>query len=251
MHPTSYHYFPVTWPYLVAFFILLIVSFVMVFVLRYAYTRMGVPTRYVLIVLLCSLIGSQINVPVAQLPPEKVVSDQIVSYHGIRIVIPEVENWPATIIAVNIGGAFIPFCLSIYLMIKNRLYIASVVGVTIVALVVHMLAEPVHGVGISVPVYIPPIVSAIVAVCLAWRQAPPLAYIVGSLGTLIGADLTNLDKVQGLGAPIASIGGAGTFDGIFVTGILAVLLSPATARPVERESREIEQDQSEPMLMRD
>jgi uncharacterized membrane protein len=52
-----------------------------------------------------------------------------------------------------------------------------------------------------------------------------LAYISGSLGTLIGADLLNLDKLQGLGAPIASIGGAGTFDGIFVNGILAVLIA--------------------------
>jgi uncharacterized membrane protein len=45
------------------------------------------------------------------------------------------------------------------------------------------------------------------------------------MGTLIGADLTNLDKVRGLGAPVASIGGAGTFDGIFLTGIVAVLLA--------------------------
>jgi uncharacterized membrane protein len=45
------------------------------------------------------------------------------------------------------------------------------------------------------------------------------------MGTLIGADLTNLDKIRGLGAPVASIGGAGTFDGIFLTGILAVLLA--------------------------
>ena len=55
------------------------------------------------------------------------------------------------------------------------------------------------------------------------------------MGTLIGADLTNLDKVRGLGAPVASIGGAGTFDGIFLTGILAVLLAsifhPAPAPP--------------------
>jgi uncharacterized membrane protein len=64
------------------------------------------------------------------------------------------------------------------------------------------------------------------------RNAPPLAYIAGGLGTLIGADLTNLDKVRGLGAPVASIGGAGTFDGIFLTGILAVLLASLyTPRP--------------------
>lgn len=60
---------------------------------------------------------------------------------------------------------------------------------------------------------------------LSRRAAPSLAYIAGSLGTLIDADLLNLGKVAGLGAPIASIGGAGTFDGIFLTGILAVLLA--------------------------
>jgi Protein of unknown function (DUF1614) len=62
-------------------------------------------------------------------------------------------------------------------------------------------------------------------------RGSPLAYIAGSLGTLIGADLTNLDKVRGLGAPVASIGGAGSFDGIFLTGILAVLLASLYARP--------------------
>ena len=60
----------------------------------------------------------------------------------------------------------------------------------------------------------------------------PLAYIGGSMGTFIGADLLNLDKVQGIGAPVASIGGAGTFDGIFLTGILAVLLASIFSPPV-------------------
>jgi uncharacterized membrane protein len=55
--------------------------------------------------------------------------------------------------------------------------------------------------------------------------APALAYISGSAGTLIGADLLNINNLQGLDAPVASIGGAGTFDGIFMTGILAVLLA--------------------------
>ena len=63
------------------------------------------------------------------------------------------------------------------------------------------------------------------AIVLARDQAAPLAYIAGSLGTLIGADLSNLGQVRGLGAPVASIGGAGTFDGIFLTGILAVMLA--------------------------
>ena len=87
------------------------------------------------------------------------------------------------------------------------------------------MATPVPGVGIAVPTFIPPLLAAGVALTLSRRSAPALAYIAGSLGTLIGADLLNLGRVQGLGAPIASIGGAGTFDGIFMTGILAVLLA--------------------------
>ena len=68
-------------------------------------------------------------------------------------------------------------------------------------------------------------VALVIALIFSWKNAPTLSYIVGTLWTLIGADLTNLEKLQGLGAPVASIGGAGTFDGIFLTGILAVLLA--------------------------
>jgi uncharacterized membrane protein len=83
----------------------------------------------------------------------------------------------------------------------------------------------VPGLGIAVPVFVPALATAIVAMLMSRQYAAPLAYIGGSLGTLIGADLTNLDRVRGLGVPVASIGGAGTFDGIFLTGILAVLLA--------------------------
>jgi uncharacterized membrane protein len=127
--------------------------------------------------------------------------------------------------------------LSVYLLIKNELYVRGILAVAVVTLVVYHLARPVRGVGITVPTFVPPLVAAGVAMALAWRQAPPLAYIAGSLGTLIGADLLNLDKVQGLGAPVASIGGAGTFDGVFLTGILAVLLSPVVGPPRPRQPR--------------
>jgi uncharacterized membrane protein len=76
-----------------------------------------------------------------------------------------------------------------------------------------------------VPVFAPALGAAVASLLLAREHAAPLAYVTGSLGTLIGADLLNIDKIGDLGAPVASIGGAGTFDGIFLTGILAVLLA--------------------------
>jgi len=119
----------------------------------------------------------------------------------------------------------IPTLLSLYLLVKTGLYGRALIAVAVVTAVVHWLAYPVKGMGIAVPVFIPPVVAAAAALALSRRAAPPLAYICGSLGTLIGADLLNLGRIQALGAPIASIGGAGRFDGIFMTGILAVLLA--------------------------
>jgi uncharacterized membrane protein len=154
-----------------------------------------------------------------------VLSGEEIVFFGMRYVIPWVEEWPRTILAVNVGGAVIPTLLSLYLLVKNGRYSRSLAGVAIVAAVVYVLAQPVRGVGIAVPMFIPPLLAVGVAWLLDRQAAPSLAYIAGSLGTLIGGDLLHLGDLQGLGAPIASIGGAGTFDGIFLSGILAVLLA--------------------------
>jgi uncharacterized membrane protein len=94
-----------------------------------------------------------------------------------------------------------------------------------VTYVVYKVARPVPGVGIATPMFVPPIVAALAGLILNYEWAAPTAYVAGTLGTLIGADILHLDKLKTLRAPVASIGGAGTFDGIFLTGILAVLLS--------------------------
>jgi uncharacterized membrane protein len=45
------------------------------------------------------------------------------------------------------------------------------------------------------------------------------------MGVLIGADILRLKDIREMGPPYAAIGGAGTFDGVFLTGIVAVLLA--------------------------
>ncbi len=233
MHASSLHYFPLAWPFLVALFCLfvLVVALVEFHILGRVFRRIGIPPRYVLAVLLCTLLGSAINIPVAELQPETMVTNHVVDFFGVRYVIPVIRESPGTIIAVNVGGGVVPTIVSLYLLMRNRFYVRGIGAVAIVALVVHQLAYPVRGMGIGVPMFLPPLVAALAAMALSWKNAPPLAYVAGSLGTLIGADLLNLDKIQGLGAPIASIGGAGTFDGIFLAGVLAVLLSPIARTP--------------------
>jgi uncharacterized membrane protein len=230
------HYFPITMAFLlflVLLFIFLIIA-IEVGVLSYAYRRMGVDRRYVFSLLMISLLGSYINIPLFELPPEQILSNSFVDFFGMRHIIPMAKDWPATILAVNVGGAVIPAFLSMYLGLKNKLYGKSVVSVAIVAILVYFMAHPVRGVGIAVPVFIPPIAATAVALIFSPKYAPALAYICGTMGTLLGADILHFGDIRGLGAPVASIGGAGTFDAIFITGILAVLLASVMTKNAEK-----------------
>jgi uncharacterized membrane protein len=202
-------------------------------ILRYAYMKLGLGPGMAMLLLLGSLIGSYFNIPVTVLPGQNIRSGEIIDFFGMQYVVPVVQHWPGTVLAVNVGGAVIPTAMSTYLVLRYQLWLRAAIAVIVVALVIHAMATPVRGVGIAVPVFAPVVVTAILAFLLSREYAAPLAYIGGSVGTLIGADLMNLDRINGLGAPVASIGGAGTFDGIFLTGILAVLLAglAAPSRP--------------------
>jgi uncharacterized membrane protein len=232
-------YLPMT-PGLFSILVVLFVGLVILIqlrILRYAYMRLGIGPGAALLLLFGSLIGSYFNIPVAVLPETHVRSNEVVDFFGMRYVVPLVAQWPGTVLAVNIGGAVIPTLMSAYLVIRYQLWLRAVLAVIAIAFVIHSMATPVHGLGIAVPVFAPVVVTAILAFILSREYAPPLAYIGGSMGTLIGADLLNLDKINGLGAPVASIGGAGTFDGIFLTGILAVLLAGVAAPTRMRPAR--------------
>ena len=220
-------YLPLT-PGLFSILVLLFVGLLILIqlrILRYAYMRLGIGPGMALLLLFGSLIGSYFNIPITVLAGPAVKSGQIVEFFGMRYIAPVVVAWPGTVLAVNVGGAVIPTVMSAYLMFRYQFWLKATLVTAAIALVIHSMATPVPGIGIAVPVFAPVMTTAILAFLLSREYAPPLAYIGGSMGTLIGADLMNLDKITGLGAPVASIGGAGTFDGIFLTGILAVLLA--------------------------
>ncbi len=216
-----------TLPFLLLLFSLLAVFalLVEVQVLAYAYRKIGVRSRYVFAVMLLSLLGSGVNIPLYSVPVEHLRPAQVVSAFGRAYVVPEIVHQGATVIAINVGGALIPILVSIYLALRTRMYWRMLAGVLIVALIVNRLAQIVPGVGIVVPMFVPPLVAAGVALLLAFRRAPPVAYVSGSMGALIGADILNLRNIAELGAPVVAIGGAGTFDGVFLTGIIAGLLA--------------------------
>jgi uncharacterized membrane protein len=225
-------YVPLALPFflfLVGVFLFLVVL-IQIHALQYAYAKLGLSSSVALLLLLASLIGSYFNIPLTELSEHEVRSGEIIQIFGMRYVVPVVTDWPKTVIAVNIGGALIPTLLSFYLLQKNQVWIPALVATLVVTVACYFLAEPVPGIGIAIPSLVPPLIAAIAALIVTRTNAAAVAYIGGSVGTLIGADLLNLGKVQGLGAPVASIGGAGTFDGIFLTGIIAVLLASLSAR---------------------
>lgn len=225
-------YVPLALPFflfLVGLFFFIVVL-IQLQVLQYAYSKLGLSSGAALLLLLASLIGSYFNIPIAELPEREVRSGQVVDFFGMRYVVPLVTDWPKTVIAVNVGGAVIPSLLSLYLLLKNWIWGSAAIATLIVTIACYLLAQPVAGIGIALPFLAPPIIAAMAALLVARTNVAAVAYISGSLGTLIGADLLNLGRIQGLGAPVVSIGGAGTFDGIFLTGIMAVLLASFTGR---------------------
>jgi uncharacterized membrane protein len=217
-------------PFGAIFFLLLLVLAVLVFVvevriLAYAYRKIGVRPRSVFAVLLLSLLGSYVNIPLYRVPVARVVPPHAVSAFGWTYVVPATVERGVTVVAINVGGALLPIVLSLYLVVRTRMYGRMLLGTIIVAAVVHPMARIVPGAGIALPILVPPLIAAGVGLLLSLRRAPPLAYVAGCMGTLIGADLLNLGEVARMGAPVVSIGGAGTFDGIFLTGIIAGLLA--------------------------
>lgn len=199
---------------------------------------LGVSPVIVLIIFIASLLCSHINIRVGEIKSKKpVLAYREVYFFGIKWYLPEVRYGSKTIVTVNVGGALIPILFSLYLLFYtvpiyevNTLvaYLKILIAFIIVTIVVHSVAKPIKGLGIATPSLIPPLTTAVVAAILysIYIKTNPfiIAYIAGTLGTLVGADLLNLNKISELGSPIVSIGGAGTFDGIYMTGIMAVLL---------------------------
>ena len=221
---------PLTFLFMIIFFFAVLFFFAMVQIniIALAFARIGIPSQYIFAALFASLFGSLINIPVKKIPQEIMTDERRVSFFGFRHVVP-VRMRNETVIAVNVGGAIVPAILSIYLLFKTGVWGSALVATGLMTIVTFRLARPVKGIGIALPAFLPGVVAALISVIIAYNYAPVVAYIAGTMGTLLGADILNLKKISGLGAPVASIGGAGTFDGIFLNGILAVLLAALVA----------------------
>ena len=200
--------------------------FVQIGVVTVAFDKLGLSQDSAILLLITSLVGSGINLPLftvdATGKPDPRWAERMRWMASLyRNLDPK-----KVLIAINVGGGIIPVAFSVYLLNHNPLAPLTVLAaVAIQTGICYAFSRPISGVGIGMPIFIAPISAAITAVTLAPENSAPLAYIGGTLGVLLGADALRLRDVRGLGSPLASIGGAGTFDGVFITGLVAVLLA--------------------------
>jgi uncharacterized membrane protein len=213
-------------PISLALFILFLLLIPLLFALApaVAFAKLGLnPLLGYAFFILC-LLGGSINIPVyreefASREPFDELWSHFHAYFGIR---PPVIR--ERVIAVNFGGAILPGLLCLYLMPAVP-FTRTILATTVTTAAAYLLSRPVKGIGIVMPAFVPPVIAAITALAIAREHAPQLAYISGVMGTLIGADILRIPQIKKIGAPFLSIGGAGVFDGIYLVGIVSVLLA--------------------------
>jgi uncharacterized membrane protein len=204
---------------------ILITLFVFIFLglVGAGFSRIGFSTQAVILLLLAVLAGSFINIPLfTSESREPVITDAYVTVFGMTYRVPAAAvGSRKTVVAINVGGALIPSIISLYLLWRfPDVFGFALIGVVLVASISHLVSRPVKGVGIVSPALVSPLVAAFYTI-LILTQVPSidngfaLAYVSGVLGTLIGADLTNLRAIKEVGAPVASIGGPGLLMGCF------------------------------------
>jgi len=215
--------------YLLLFLVLgvFLATIIQLQLLSIAFQKLGLSPHGALLLMLGALIGSSINIPVARVtttadfPP-----DLSIPRRGRIWPTADLSQTGQTIIAVNLGGCLIPVGISLYLVIRQLVNpLDLLLALLVVTTASYVFSRPIPGIGIAMPALLAPLVTVATALMLAPENAAPLAFSSGVLGVLLGADILHLREIRRMGIRIASIGGAGTFDGVFLTGIIAVLLA--------------------------
>lgn len=212
--------------FLFVFVLAVLVAFIHVGILRVAFEKLGLSETAAFAMLFASLLGSTINIPLFTIDAREPFHEPVEMPKFGLLRWPQMRFDNKTLVAVNVGGCLVPLAFSLYLLAMHDVPILkAMLIVAIVAALSRGFSQPVPGIGIAMPIFIAPFSSALLALTFDPTHSAPLAYIGGSMGVLIGADLLRLNDIRYLGSPFASIGGAGTFDGIFLSGIVAVLLA--------------------------
>ncbi|MFO7838507.1 MAG: DUF1614 domain-containing protein [Desulfosalsimonadaceae bacterium] len=217
---------------LAAFFgLLILLPLFLADIMITALSRLGLSPEASLLAALGIFLGGMINIPVRRLRRTQVLESNVFGMFGFERMFPgRVRRAPYTVIAVNFGGCVVPVIITAYELIRISTFglynlVLTLVAVAINVFACYHLARPIPRVGIAMPALVPGFLAAICAILFHHELAPMTAFCAGVLGPLIGADLLHLHEIKSINTGTASIGGAGTFDGIVISGLLATLLA--------------------------
>lgn len=159
---------------------------------------MGFPPEYSVYFLFLSLLCSYVNLPVWKVISDMpVMSGNRIKSHWSGCAVPSPEIKRSTSIEVNLGGAVIPVVLSVFLSTMVSL-IDVLIGILVMTTIIYKIAKPVKGSGMAIHLVLPPVLAVAVAIIISSPDAPIIAYIIGTLGCLIGVDILNLKKLPDL-----------------------------------------------------
>jgi uncharacterized membrane protein len=216
---------------LLVLLLLLLLPWLFLDVILIALGKLGIAPSMAPLIVLVMFVGSLINIPVLRESVPTQLRHQPLNRWGLERYWPGMQKEVRErIIAINVGGFVVPILLVVYevwFIVSQypEVLLPLIIAVLNNIFVCYLLAQPVPNIGITLPTLVPGVVAAISAVLLAPTLAPPVAFCAGVLGPVIGADLIYLKKMRQAHVGLASIGGAGTFDGIVISGLLAVLLA--------------------------
>jgi uncharacterized membrane protein len=211
--------------------LLLLLPFFFAHIMLTALAKLGLSPVAAFVVLGGIILGSAVNIPIKRYPrEEEILVDSLVMFGFSRLLSRPPRVRRHITLAVNVGGCVIPTTLAVYELVlvatRGPAAVAILLLVTLANVAVcFRIARPVPGVGIAMPALVPPLIAAGLSLLLIADFAPPVAFVAGVLGPLIGADLLHLKQVVRIAPAAASIGGAGTFDGIVLSGLIAALLA--------------------------
>lgn len=221
-------------PFLLLFFLMCLLPMIIYDVGRAAMERLGLSPVTASLSVLSIFLGSLFNIPLFRIERDELQPELPFGPFGVVYPRQYRRVQSLTVIAVNVGGCLVPLVIAVAQILRlfahgpdALLAVVLVSAVNIYAC--YRVARPMPGIGIMMPGF----VSPLVAVAATWMvlygatsdQRAATAFVAGVLGPVVGADLLHLREVTRTPVAVMSIGGAGTFDGIVLSGVLAALLA--------------------------
>ncbi len=223
--------YPGCLPLIFIFGSLILLPFFFAHLMVTALSKLGLSPELAILALLGIIFGGALNIPVKRIPREGQYVVSYINLFGFGQIFPRLQVMrSSTTVAVNVGGCLVPCVIALY---ESYRVVRQGTTATLILLLItilnvglaYRLARPIPGVGIGLPALIPPLAAAVPSIILIPNFAPPVAFVAGVLGPLVGADLLHMRDVRHLSTGLASIGGAGTFDGIVLSGLIAAFLA--------------------------